>query len=134
MSHFCSLTIFTFYRAFHNMLDMGRWKYDAKRCLSIYCRTPAVGDDKLREYVVTPEVALQALEPYSLVQDKKRKRAARSLHEAENPAAGSKRSKKINTPTTPKVPNASRGKKPPLHPSSEKKRGIFKLLFTLFVR
>ena len=110
------------------MLDMGRWKYDAKRCLSIYCKTPAVGDDKLREYVVTPEVALQALDPYSLVQDKKRKRAARTLHEAEQSAADSKRSKKINTS---KVPNASRGKKPPLHPSSENKRGIFKLLFII---
>lgn len=58
------------------MLDMGRWKYDSKRCLSIYCRTPAEPDDKLKDYLVTPEAALEALDPYSLIQGKKRKRSA----------------------------------------------------------
>jgi hypothetical protein len=58
------------------MLDMGRWKYDSKRCLSIYCRTPAEPDDKLRDYLVSPEVAREALDPY-VYQNKKRKRNVR---------------------------------------------------------
>lgn len=59
------------------MLSIGRWKYDAKRCLSIYCRTPAEPDDKLKDYIVSPEAAMLAIEPLSLIHGGKRKRPRR---------------------------------------------------------
>jgi hypothetical protein len=56
------------------MLDMGRWVYDPKRCLSIECRTPAQSDDKLKEYAISLEAALEAAKPFSLELECRRKR------------------------------------------------------------
>ena len=50
------------------MLDIGRWRYDPKRCLSIDCKNPAAPDDKLKEYLISPELALQYAEQPTPVQ------------------------------------------------------------------
>ncbi len=55
------------------MLSIGRWRYDPKRCLSIYCKRPAESDDHLKAYTVSPELAALAMKPLTLTHQMKRK-------------------------------------------------------------